>query len=167
MQHDGVGALISALSETSSPKVVRKALVLLTDLLDEEIGGDGTVTTGVKAHASSSRGVDDHSGGEISGVELLQHGLLQHGLQNGTRLCDAISQSLAIEDTDAQEKAVFALQKLLDTGIMSILGSNCAKEAFSVGLKLLKERCEAEEMEFRMTQEGCAAAMSLQADLSQ
>lgn len=123
VQADGVAALVAALAEVRAPKLVRKALVLLTDLLDEQLsesevlraanaaaapGVSVTVEPPAGAGALSAEGnenaLDEAAGlavgvevgvdGGASRVQMMKRGLLEHGLQNGTRLCEATLQCL-------------------------------------------------------------------------
>ena len=81
-------------------------------------------------------------------------------------------------DTDAQEKAVLALQKLFAAGVLAGDGSSggCAVDVIGRELETLRQRCregatsgaeaEAEAAE-GMTAEGCAAVSALQSELRQ
>ena len=75
-------------------------------------------------------------------------------------------------DSDAQEKAVLALQKLLAAGVLAGDGSSggCAVDVIGRELETLRQRCgagadaETEGAE-GMTAEGCAAVSALQLEL--
>merc|ERR1712087_283839 len=75
------------MGDVASPRLVRKALVLLTDLLTE----------------SAAR--EDHLG-EV-----------REALEHAPQLCDAVLSGLHITDLDTQEKAVEALQAMVAAGI--------------------------------------------------
>ena len=84
----GVDALLAALAELGSPRLVRKALVLLTDLLDEEAEAD--------AEADAAGGVEllEVDGEPTAGGGGRMRGALSSQLANSSRLCDAVLQSL-------------------------------------------------------------------------
>ena len=108
-------------------------------------------------------------------LSLVQQGLIAHGLHNGTRLCEAIVQCLHMADTDAQEKAVLALQKLKDAGVL--MGKD-SSNACAIGEELdkLGQRCReaagaranaGDEDDAGMTAESCSAVEALRQEFSQ
>jgi len=163
----GVDALLAALAELGSPRLVRKALVLLTDLLDEEAEAD--------AEADAAGGVEllevdgePAAGGGGGGGRV--RGALSSQLANSSRLCDAVLQSLtapeAVPDLDTQEKAVIALGMLLRTGIVrggaSGGGSGgCALAAVGDALAGLQARCEEIISRGDELADGCTDLLSL------
>jgi len=156
MRRDGIAALVSALKEMHTPKLVRKALVLLTDLLDEQFFGDlpadlEATPTAIKVDADAS----------VSGSNKVHKGLLESGWTNGSHLCEAISECLAMADTDTQEKAVLALQKLSSAGVVTHVGQDCAKEPIMSALEVLMKRCRGDEGGSGMTEEGCTVTEAL------
>ena len=160
----GVDALLAALAELGSPRLVRKALVLLTDLLDEEAEAD--------AEADAAGGVEllEVDGEPTAGGGGRVKGALSSQLANSSRLCDAVLQSLtapeAVHDLDTQEKAVIALGMLLRTGIVrggaSGGGSGgCALAAVGDALAGLQARCEAIISRGDELADGCTDLLSL------
>ena len=160
----GVDALLAALAELGSPRLVRKALVLLTDLLDEEAEAD--------AEADAAGGVEllEVDGEPTAGGGGRVRGALSSQLANSSRLCDAVLQSLtapeAVRDLDTQEKAVIALGMLLRTGIVrggaSGGGSGgCALAAVGDALAGLQARCEEIIARGDELADGCTDLLSL------
>ena len=160
----GVDALLAALAELGSPRLVRKALVLLTDLLDEEAEAD--------AEADAAGGVEllEVDGEPAAGGGGRVRGALSSQLANSSRLCDAVLQSLtapeAVRDLDTQEKAVIALGMLLRTGIVrggaSGGGSGgCALAAVGDALAGLQARCEEIIARGDELADGCTDLLSL------
>ena len=90
----GVDALLAALAELGSPRLVRKALVLLTDLLDEEAEAD--------AEADAAGGVELL---EVDGEPTAGGGGRMRGALSSRppthRLCDAVLQSLTAPEAVA------------------------------------------------------------------
>lgn len=137
--HEGVSALLAALSD-SSPKLVRKVLVLLTDLLQESRGAEEAAPP----TATDEGGVPlRHAAWERDAVPAADGGVaasLRGALRNSSALCDAVVHSLRAADLDTQDKASRALEQMLDAGLAE---SSCAGEAMRSALRAFAAACEA------------------------
>jgi len=127
---DGVAALLEALSDGGRPRLVRKALALVADLLREQL-----------------RGADEP---QASSEALRAEELPLRGLWgNASALCDAVVHSLQrTQDVDAQEKAVLALEQLARAELLprdtaAADDSACSAAALRPALQGYISRCEA------------------------
>lgn len=124
---DGVEALLEALSDGSQPRLVRKALALVADLLREQLPA-----------------TDDF---EASPLQV--EGLPLRGLWgNASALCNAVVNSLQrAQDVDAQEKAVLALEQLMRARLLAGVAlasddSECSARELRSALQGYISRCE-------------------------
>jgi len=113
-QGEGVGVLLRTLADVSSPRLVRKALVLLTDLLAERASREDE---------------------ELEGRE--EERSLLSTLQHSPELCEAVLGGLRVPDVDTQEKAVEALQSMLTAGVEldSSAAEGCSSAAMLLALQ--------------------------------
>jgi len=158
--HDGLAALLGALTDPS-PKLVRKALVLLTDLLLESSQAEAEGAKGAEASptATGDAGVplshEAWNEGRAS-MEADVGASLRGALRNSSRLCDAVVQSLQAEDLDTRDKASRALEQIFDAGLELLPslghgtvpgeggeGSSCLGGAMRAALRAFAEVCEA------------------------
>jgi len=123
-EHDGFATLLGALAD-SSPRLVRKALVLLTDLLAEgraprddlepppsATDADGAAVP-VRPAAPNSAAWNDVVPRGVDAAAVLRG-----ALSNSTRLCDAVLRCLRLPDIDTRDKAVRALEQILESGLV-------------------------------------------------
>jgi len=118
---NGVEALLDTVGEIDSPRLVRKALVLLTDLLDGIL-------------------LDESSEERAMSTQLLS------ALRNASGLCNAIVQCLNAADLDSQEKAVQALDRMSKVGFLVKdergTGSGCMSEEMRTAVQTFYHQCE-------------------------
>jgi len=107
-RRQGVSVLVMTLARDSSPRLMRKALVLLTDLLSESAEKEG------------------------------HFGEVREALEHAPRLCEAVLSGLRIADLDTQEKAVEALQAMVKAGVMlggiRVNSEGCAPDTIRAAL---------------------------------
>uniref|UniRef100_A0A7S2NGV3 Nucleotide exchange factor Fes1 domain-containing protein n=1 Tax=Haptolina brevifila TaxID=156173 RepID=A0A7S2NGV3_9EUKA len=140
-QGGGSSTLISILSQPegqpAAMRLVRKALVLVTDLVREQ----------------RMREEDPEAVSEVASVDLIG------SWRDATELCSAVVQCFASEELDAQEKALQAADELLKAGLIQALagspadGSSCTARTVRGALQRYRERCEAFARDHALEQE--------------
>lgn len=137
---EGVRVLVEALADVSSPRLVRKALVLLTDLLTES--------------AAHERDL-----GEV-----------RQALEHAPHLCEAVLSGLEMKDLDTQEKAVEALNAMVAAGvavggIRASSGEGCTSKTIHAALhRFVAQGADSSEAEG--SEEVMALAQQLEAMFS-
>jgi hypothetical protein len=128
---DGVGALLGVLSagHAAQPKLVRKALALITDLLRES--------------------------GQSGDSSLPMRGMAFEAPQNASGLCGAVAECFKQQDdVDAQEKALLALEQLVGAGLLADdRAAGCSMEDLITSLEAYRERCESALLRARASAE--------------
>jgi len=122
-----------------SPRLVRKALVLITDLAreqrlrEEDAAGVEVHVEGTPQPAAENEAADT--------VDLTAH------WRGEATLCAAVVQCLESDDVDTQEKAIQALEELMRCGLLqpslpSSPSSGCAMDVVRSGLQRFRDRCK-------------------------
>ena len=184
----GAPALLAVLARArleGAPKLVRKALGLVTDLLREQrareaAGSGGAVVTAegeVLPNAAGGDGDggdgDGGGGGGGGGGGIDVSALLRAEWTNATELCTAVHHCLELDEPDAQEKGVLALDQLLASGLLQdVAGSGDGDEGCSLlgvrtALQSYQKWCDAQVEEDDGGSIGaCEAVSALDAKLA-
>lgn len=133
-ERDGFATLLGALAD-GSPRLVRKALVLLTDLLTEgRMPRDDVEPPPSATDADGASVPVRHAPGAVSSAwnDVVPRGvdaaaLLRGALHNSTRLCGAVLQCLRAPDFDTRDKAVRALEQILESGLVASSSGDAAE----------------------------------------
>ena len=103
--HDGMAALLEAI-ESAQPRLVRKALVLVADLIHETLAAEAAAAAGRPTY-------DGH-------LHNTRPPPLWHRAHfRGEQMCRAVLRCLRLNDVDSQEKAVTALKYLYAAGLIA------------------------------------------------
>jgi len=133
---DGVGALLGVLAEGEgaphgSRRLVRKALSLVSDLLREQRQQASELKVTVVTDAAGGEGGGDVRPTGVGALELWR---------NASELCGAVVDCFKMrEDLDAQEKALQALEQLMDSGL---LAAGCDLPELQKQVREYRERCD-------------------------
>lgn len=182
---DGLGSLLSLLSfesERPKPRLVRKALALVTDLLREsrEVAGSGSGTgdsadadqVPLTAAADGQRADDEDEVAAPSaearaaiGASLAE---LRASGRNASELCGAVVRCFEmVDDLDSQEKAVQALEQVVAVGLLAPAEQPqgaCALENVRAALGRYRSRCAELQSEWERARDRAATPDAEHAD---
>ncbi len=162
----GAEALVSVLTgarRANEPRIVRKALALVTDLLREmraRRGGGAAVEGAPNAPDGGGGVLVDAAGavtpaGDASADTAEGAAPLLGAWRNATELCAAVLHCLELGDLDAQEKAVQALEQLVASALLPPAGDpealaaaataeeECPLAEVRAALHRYRDRCDA------------------------
>ena len=126
LQTGGLDAVLAAM-QSGAPRLARKALVWLSDLVHEHLA----------AAAAAAAGRPTYDGHEHATRPPLP---LAAGVESGEVLCAAVLACLRLTDVDSREKAITALKHLHAAGLLSS-GPPCAADVRTEVHRLL-EACQ-------------------------